>query len=47
MIRYQTYRPEMMVSGQQSEIASADDKISDLSVRDDGFRTLAGDCKCK
>ena len=41
MISYQTYWLEMMVSEHQSEIASADDKITDLSARSDGYWTSA------
>ena len=36
MIRYRTYRLEVMVLERQPKIANVDDKISDLSARSDG-----------
>ena len=47
MIRYWTYRPGMMVSEHQPEVAIVDNKISDLSARDDGFGASAGGCNCR
>ena len=47
IIRYQTYRPRVMVSGHHPKVANADDKISDLSARGDPFGASAEGCKCR